>query len=87
MERWIYLWTGGYGSPEFSLNLPGEKKHDVLEVRTARLLPDGKSVWLEIADLKPADQMKIKFSFDAADGTPIAQEIYGTIHKLGAATN
>ena len=85
VERWNYLWSGAYGSPEFSVLNPGEKKHDTLEVKKARLLPDGKSVWLEIADLKPTDQLKIKFSLDAADGSNISQEIYGTIHKLGAA--
>ena len=87
VERWNYLWSGAYGSPEYSVKNPGEKKHDTLEVKSARLLPDGKSVWLEIADLTPADQLKIRFSIDAADGTAISQEIYGTIHKLGAAKN
>lgn len=85
VERWNYLWSGAYGSPEFSVKTPGEKKHDTLEVKSARLLPDGKSVWLEIADLTPADQVKIKFSVDAADGTLMTQEIYGTIRKLGPA--
>ena len=65
----------------------GEKKHDTLEVNSAHLLPGGKTVWLEIAGLTPADQLKIKFSIDAADGSSISQEIYGTIHKLGAARN
>jgi hypothetical protein len=84
VERWNYLWTGAYGSPEFSVNNPAEKKHDKLEVKSARVSADGKTVWLEIEDMKPADQMKIKYSLDAADGTTISQEIYGTIHKLGS---
>ncbi len=84
VERWNYLWCGAYGSPEFSVNTPGEKKHDTLDVKSARLLPDGKSVWLEINDLKPADQIKVKVSVDSADGASMSQEIYGTIYKLGA---
>ncbi|MEO6184376.1 MAG: DUF6797 domain-containing protein [Verrucomicrobiota bacterium] len=87
VERWNYHWSGAYGSPEFSVNNPTEKKHDTLEVKTARLLPDHKSVWLQIDDLRPADQMKIKFSFDTADGASMSQEIYGTIHQMGAVKN
>jgi hypothetical protein len=83
VERWNYVWSGAYGSPEFSVSEPGKKKHDALEVKSARLLPDGKTVVLQIDDMKPADQMRIKYSINAADGTEVAQEIYNTVYKLG----
>jgi hypothetical protein len=83
VERWTYVWSGVYGSPEFSVNEPGKKKHDALEVKSARLLPDGKTLVLQIDDMKPADQMRIKYSINAADGAPISQEIYNTVYKLG----
>jgi hypothetical protein len=69
------------------VSVPSERKHDRLEIKAASLSPDGKTVWLEINDMKPADQIKIRFSINAADGAPLSQEIYGTIHKLGAAKN
>ena len=47
-----------------------------------RVLPDQKTVLLEIADLKPVNQMKITFNLKAADGTPIKQELFNTIHKV-----
>jgi hypothetical protein len=81
-ERWNYQWTGGYGSAHFSVSNPEEKKADRLDIKTARLLPDGKTVRLEIADMKPSDQLKIKFSIDAADGEELAQEIHATVHTL-----
>ena len=84
-ERWNYLWTGAYGSPEFSVNNPSEKKHDKLDIKAARLGPDKKTVFLEIDDMKPAEQVKIKYSIDAADGASLSQEIYATVYKLGSA--
>jgi hypothetical protein len=84
VERWNYHWSGAYGSPDYSVNNPSEKKRDRLEVKAAHLSADGKTVHLEIDDMKPCDQLKLKFSVEAADGSPLTQEIYGTVHQLGA---
>lgn len=84
VERWNYLWTGAYGSPEFSVTNPEQKKHDALEVKSAKLSADGKTVTLQIADMKPADQIKVKFSVDSKNGPVLSQEIYATAYKLGA---
>jgi hypothetical protein len=81
-ERWNYLYTGAYGSPEVSVDHPGARKHDRLNVADARLLPDGRGVFLEIDDMKTCDQIKIKYKIRAADGTEMPQEIYATINKL-----
>jgi len=83
VEEWNYLYTGNYGSPEFSAIDPTSKKHDRLEIKSARLAKDKKTVLLEIADFKPADQLKVKLSLKAANGMPIDQELYSTVHKLG----
>ena len=81
-ERWNYNWTGGYGSPEVSVDDPSKNKHDKLEVTGAKLQADGKTVVLTIKDMKPADQLKLKFNLDAADGSEVAQEIYATVPRL-----
>ena len=85
VEQWNYKWTGNYGSPEFSVINPTDKKHDPLAVKSAQLSSDKKTVFLEIPELKPSDQVKIKFNISAADGTTMAQEIYSTIYRLGSA--
>lgn len=82
VERWNYLWTGGYGSPEVSVNDPKVSKHDKLEITAAKLQPDGKTVVLSVKDMKEADQIKLKFNLDAADGAEISQEIYATAPRL-----
>ncbi|HUR46556.1 MAG TPA: DUF6797 domain-containing protein, partial [Candidatus Saccharimonadales bacterium] len=82
VERWNYHWTGSYGSPEFSVTEPEQKRHDKLEVQSVSLLPDGKTVVLKIADMRPADQIKIKYSVADVGGTQISQEVYATAYKL-----
>jgi hypothetical protein len=60
-----------------------QKKHDPLTVRSATLSPDGKSVFLEIPEIKPVMQMAIKFGLKTADGADLRSEVVNTIHALG----
>src|SRR6185369_2235557 len=41
IEEWNYSYTGNYGSPEFSTTDPKVKKHDTVELKSARLAKDG----------------------------------------------
>ncbi len=84
VELWNYIYSGGYGSPEVSTKDAKVKQHDKLEVTSVALSADKKTVTLKLSVLTPAMQMKIKFNLKAADGTPISQEIFSTVHKLGA---
>ena len=86
-EEWNYLWTGNYGSPEVSVRNPGEHHHDPLEIKSARLSADKRTVFIAIPDLRPADQIKIRLYLDSADGEIVSQEICGTIYKLGPEIN
>jgi len=83
VELWNYRYSGGYGSPELSIKNPGKDGHDKLEVKSATLSVDGKSVFLAIDGLTKADQYSVKFTLNAADGAEMRSEIIGTIHKLG----
>ena len=82
IEQWNYKWTKNYGSPEFSVADPEKKGRDKVEVKSARLGADRKTVFLEIPDLKPVMQMRIKFNLKAADGAPISTEIHNTINRV-----
>jgi hypothetical protein len=99
IERWKYIYCKQYGSGEFSIDKPdaerekialekeskgSEPVHDKVEVAAARLLPDGKSVMLDIPTLKPAMQMKIGYDLETADGKEAIGTIYNTIHKVPA---
>ena len=87
VELWNYRYTGGYGSPEVSVKTPAKTGHDTLEVKSAKLSSDKKTLFLEVAGLEPANQFSVKYSITAADGAEMKSEIIGTIHKLGKAKN
>ncbi len=55
---------------------------DRVEVRSAKLSADGKTVTLAIPNIKPVMQMHLRFRIKAADGSAIAQEIYSTINYV-----
>jgi hypothetical protein len=55
LEQWTYPWTSLYGTRGrvYSVNNPGTAKSDPVEVISAKLSADGKTVYLEIPGLKP----------------------------------
>jgi hypothetical protein len=52
-------------------------------VKRATLLPDGKSVFLEVDGLGPVMQMRVSCNVDAKDGTEIRTDLYNTVHAVG----
>jgi len=95
-EVWNYKWTSAYGSPQVS-TLPEPPKtegakpepkkkgdqRDPMTVKSSKLSADGKTVALEIENMRPVNQMKITYKLKAADGTDVKSEIHSTIHNLG----
>ena len=75
---------GEVWSDDYSVASPEKKGHDTVELRAAKLSPDGKRVLLEIPGVKPVMQMKIKFSLKAVDGAVVDGEIYNTINRVPA---
>ena len=49
----------------------------------ATVSADGKTVTLEIEDIKPTWSMEIKYNFKASDGSPVIGFLHKTIHRLG----
>jgi hypothetical protein len=58
------------------------KGHDEVTVESARVSADGKTISLEIKDLKPVMQMRIRGKLKAADGKKMALEVYSTINYV-----
>jgi hypothetical protein len=96
VERWKYVRGPQYGSGEFSVdspNVPVEENalkaesqkhrvHDKVEVLSAKLLADGKSIELELKDMKPTMQLKISYDLESADGDVMIGTTYGTVKVL-----
>jgi hypothetical protein len=83
--RWTYKWTGEYPSRQYSVENPNKRGYDTVEIKGARLSQDGKTVFIEIPDIKPVKQQQIMMHLKAADGREVNWDLYQTIHNLGAA--
>lgn len=82
VERWQYNYSNTYGSPEMSVANPGERGRDPVAVASARLSADGKSVFVEIPDIKPVMQQSLEYTLQFVDGEEVENAIYHTIHRL-----
>ncbi len=101
LERWKYIRSSQYGSGEFSIDKPdleaekqatlqesqSHRKHDKVDISQSQLLPDGKTIFLRIPDMKPAEQMSIRYKLKFADGSEVESEIVNTVHKLAKDLN
>ena len=85
VTQWNYRYAAQYGSKDWSVANPTKQGHDEVEVKSARLLPDGKSVFLEIPSLQPVMQMEVKYSLATTDGQPLRSQLWLTLNKLDAA--
>ncbi len=81
-QQWNYLYSAGYGSPEFSVREPGRQGHDYVPVKSARLLPDGRSVYVEIPQLHPVMQFHFHGTFRTKSGAEIRPDVFATILNL-----
>jgi hypothetical protein len=82
VEQWNYRHTKEYGSEEYSVLDPEKVGHDPVPVSAVRLLADGRSVLVEMPDLKPVHSMWIRYNLQAADGAPLRGNLYHTINTL-----
>lgn len=79
-QCWNYRYSSGYGSPELSSQHPGVRAHDSLQIASAHVLADGRTLFLEIPDLQPVNQLHLLVQ-PAAD---VSRELFVTVHKLDA---
>lgn len=82
LEQWNYRYAESYGSHDFKVSDPKQEGHDEVRVESATLLADGRTVFLEIADLQPVHQLTIGFALTSATGAEIRHTIAYTIHKI-----
>jgi hypothetical protein len=83
LEQWNYRWTSAYGSPEFSVANPDKRGRDKIVPTGASISADRRTVFLEIPDLQPVMQMRIRFNLRTAAGEAVNSEIHNTINRVG----
>jgi putative heme-binding domain-containing protein len=79
-QAWNYRYSASYGSPEFSPRHPGTKGHDPVRITAAHVAADGRTLFLEVPDLQPVNQLHLHLRVD--DGR--AHDLIATVHKLAA---
>ncbi len=88
VEVWNYLYSQNYGSPELSVLEPerkreqGKENRDPLEVVSATLSSDRRTVFLAIKGMRPVHQMKITWDLDTEDGRALRGALHNSIHSL-----
>jgi len=81
-ERWNYEYSEKYGSEEHSVKIPGKVGHDAVEIESATLLADGKSIYLQISNMTKAHVMQIRYDLENTDGAELTGVMFATINKL-----
>ena len=80
VRRWNYKWLSRYGSDRWKLD--GEPGIETVAVRKVQLLPDRKTVRIEVDDLRRVMQMMTSMRIRTAAGDPIETEISHSIHAI-----
>jgi hypothetical protein len=84
VEQWNYRYAAQYGSKDWSVAHPDQEGRDTVEVRSAKLLADGRTVFLEIPDLKPVMQLQVQYNLNAKEGASMRGKVYATINRVPA---
>ncbi|MCS7469934.1 TIM barrel protein [Stieleria sp. ICT_E10.1] len=77
-QTWNYRYGPGYGSPEFSTRHPGVRGHDHLPIKSAHVLADHRTVFLELPELQRTNQLHL--SVQSSPGQ--FHQLFITVHEL-----
>lgn len=80
VQCWNYPYSPAYGSPEFSVKHPKSVGHDVLAIKSAHVLADSRSLFLEVPQLTPASMIHVQ----ATTGPEQYQDFFITAHALAS---
>ena len=75
---WNYRYGGQYGSPEYSSRHRGMLGHDYVPIKSAHLVGDGKSLFLEMPDIQPVNQLYLRVQVAGGE----FRELFVTVHAL-----
>ncbi|TVS20841.1 MAG: heme-binding domain-containing protein, partial [Planctomycetaceae bacterium] len=90
-QCWNYRYSGAYGSPEYSPSHPGVQGHDPLRITGAHVLSDEHSIFVEIPDLQPVNQLHLRLHVNPDDDYAVCNpagsghDLFVTVHRLDAA--
>ena len=80
---WNYRWSKEYGSKRWKVSDPDVEGQDDVQVRSATLLADGRTIAITFDHLRPVMQMQVGYNVKAADGRMVVGSVFLTIHSTG----
>jgi hypothetical protein len=83
IEEYNYRYAATYGSKEYKVSDPAVEGRDAVKVLGVKVSADGKSLFLELANVHPVMQMAIKYTLKAAAGGRVHGGLYNTINAIG----
>ena len=81
-EMCNYRRTRGYGSRDYKVSNPDQQGRDQLEVSMVTLSAEGKTITLQIPDLKKCMTLRIRYNLKGVKGESVQSEINCTINVL-----
>lgn len=82
LEAWNYKWSAAYGSPEYRPSAPGQIGRDEVEAKSATLLSEQRTIFLELDHLKPVDQLSIGYTLLSRDGRELENTVVATLNSI-----
>ncbi|HET6425355.1 MAG TPA: DUF6797 domain-containing protein [Planctomycetaceae bacterium] len=84
VQRWDYRYGAEYGSEEYRDVKKGIVGREDVDIRSATILDDGRTLFLELEDFRPAMQYAITGQVTDASGQSAPLALYPTIHRTPA---
>ncbi len=85
LAQWNYRYSGEYGSKRWSVTSPNREGADSIAIQSATLLPDGKTIFLNVPNLRPAMQCQLTYDLRTKSGEGFTGDLYHTVHAVDRA--
>lgn len=79
-QCWNYRYSSAYGSAELSSRHIGMRGHDALAIAAAHVQPDGRTLFLQLPEIQPVNQLHLRLQSAAGE----FHDLFLTVHKLDA---
>jgi putative heme-binding domain-containing protein len=79
VQAWNYRYSAAYGSAEYSASHYGVRGHDRLRIASSHVLDGGRTLFLELPELQPCNQLHLQVAVDSDHRV----DLFATCNALG----
>ncbi len=76
-QAWNYRYSSAYGSQEYSISHPDTPAHDRMAITSAHVLGDGKTLFLEMPDVQPVNQLHLRLRVASVRAVDMFLTVHG----------